>query len=162
MARYLEKERILKQLENDRKNAEIAGNPIINFFRNEYEFLSNMYESPIQYGGFTYRNAEAAFQAQKTIVHDALFENMIGIAAKKHGRKVALRPDWEKIKLDVMYKVVYEKFNQDKNLKAMLIKTGNTELIEGNFWGDTFWGICDGVGENNLGKILMRVRKELS
>ena len=44
----------------------------------------------------------------------------------------------------------------------MLIKTGNTELIEGNFWGDTFWGICDGVGENNLGKILMRVRKELS
>jgi predicted NAD-dependent protein-ADP-ribosyltransferase YbiA (DUF1768 family) len=43
----------------------------------------------------------------------------------------------------------------------MLKATGDEELVEGNWWNDTFWGVCNGVGENNLGKLLMKIRAEL-
>ena len=56
---------------------------------------------------------------------------------------------------------VREKFNNNDELKEMLISTGDEELIEGNHWHDVFWGICNGKGENNLGKILMQVRSEI-
>ena len=53
------------------------------------------------------------------------------------------------------------KFTQNEELKKKLIDTGDATLIEGNTWNDTFWGVCNGVGENNLGKILMKIREEL-
>jgi predicted NAD-dependent protein-ADP-ribosyltransferase YbiA (DUF1768 family) len=76
------------------------------------------------------------------------------------GRSVKLRPDWESIKLDVMETAVRIKFT-DPELAAKLIATGDEELIEGNWWNDTFWGVCNGVGENHLGKILMKVRADI-
>lgn len=81
--------------------------------------------------------------------------------AKKLGRKVMLRDDWEEVKDDLMYKIVLAKFLQNPSLAEALEQTGNAKLIEDNHWGDTYWGVCDGVGENKLGEILMRVRDEL-
>lgn len=73
---------------------------------------------------------------------------------------MSLRPDWEYIRVDVMTELVRKKFSQEP-LRSQLIATGDAELIEGNWWNDTFWGVCNGVGENNLGKILMKVRDEI-
>lgn len=81
--------------------------------------------------------------------------------AKRLARQVPIREDWDDIRLGVMYELVKEKFSRHKDLRDKLLATGQFPLIEGNRWGDTFWGVCRGVGENNLGKILMRVRDEL-
>lgn len=81
--------------------------------------------------------------------------------AKRLGRRVKLRDDWEEVKELVMYEICYHKFNQNPDIKRMLLNTGDAELIEGNTWGDCIWGVCNGVGNNLLGKILMRVRNEL-
>ena len=78
--------------------------------------------------------------------------------AKKLGRRVELRPEWEYIKERVMFEIVLNKFNQNPQLAKMLLATGEEELVEGNTWGDRTWGVCDGVGQNRLGKILMKVR----
>ena len=81
--------------------------------------------------------------------------------AKRLGRRVRLRSDWEQVKYDVMLDVVRAKFNQHPDLAQKLLATGDEELVEGNDWGDTYWGVCNGRGKNMLGKILMRVRAEL-
>lgn len=80
---------------------------------------------------------------------------------KRLGRRVKLRPDWESIKDQVMYEVCKAKFSQNTDLRDKLVATGDAELVEGNTWGDKIWGICNGQGENRLGKILMKVRTEL-
>ena len=136
---------------------------MINSFRAENYFLSNFYEKPLTYDGITYQNSEAAFQAQKTTDIDVRrqFADLDPYNAKKMGRKLSLRPDWEQVKVQVMYEVVSAKFSQNPDLKEMLIATGDQELIEGNDWGDRIWGQVDGNGQNLLGKILMRVRDEL-
>jgi predicted NAD-dependent protein-ADP-ribosyltransferase YbiA (DUF1768 family) len=77
--------------------------------------------------------------------------------AKKAGRSVHLRTDWEQIKVGLMCGLVSQKF-QDPKLKQMLLDTGDQELIEGNYWFDDFWGVHNGKGKNQLGKILMLVR----
>ena len=73
-----------------------------------------------------------------------------------------MRSDWEEVKDKVMYEIVLAKFTQNPDLKEKLLATGDESLEEGNTWGDTIWGTVDGVGENRLGKILMRVRDELN
>lgn len=135
----------------------------IDSFNGEYYFLSNYYHSPIVFEGIHYPTVEHAFQAAKTLNNNKRLE----IArmrtpgdAKKAGRTVSLRPDWEKIKFDVMKKCVASKF-EDYNLRNKLLATGDAELIEGNWWNDTTWGVCNGVGQNHLGKILMEVRDEI-
>lgn len=80
--------------------------------------------------------------------------------AKKMGRQVKLRKDWEDIKLQVMEKALRLKF-QDSTLRKKLIATGDEELVEGNPWGDRYWGVYNGSGKNKLGKLLMKIRKEL-
>ena len=136
---------------------------VIDSFKGKYFFLSNFYESPVIYEGITYLNNEAAFQAQKTLTNkERLAFSMLNPSqAKKLGRSVSLRPDWEDIKIDIMYNICKAKFTQNETLKTNLLKTGDATLIEGNTWGDKIWGQVNGVGENNLGKILMRIREEL-
>lgn len=144
-------------------------NEPITSFRGDYEFLSNFYECyvPMTFGKdnipFEFRNAETAFQAHKTTTFSDLitFSNMSGKEAKRFGRKVKLRKDWNDIRLQVMGQVVLTKFVVNKDLCDKLIATGQRELIEGNTWHDTFWGVCNGKGENHLGKILMEVRSML-
>ena len=132
-------------------------------FRDAYAFLSNFYCSPIKYKGLIYLNAEAAFQAQKeTCEKDKeQYTRMNPAQAKLVGRNCNLREDWEEIKEQIMYEIVKAKFTQNPNLAKLLLDTGDAYLEEGNWWHDTTWGVCNGVGENKLGKILMRVREEL-
>jgi len=138
---------------------------VISKFRDEYFFLSNFYPSPVTYLGLTYKNNEAAFQAQKCITEEEkiAFTEYEAAQAKGVGRRVALRPDWESVKLSLMEEIVYAKFSQNEQLKQMLLATKEAVLKEGNTWNDVFWGVSlkTGRGENNLGKILMRVREKL-
>ena len=79
--------------------------------------------------------------------------------AKRMGRQVTLRKDWEDVKISVMEKGLRMKFAIPE-LRDKLLATGEEELVEGNWWGDTCWGVCKGVGANNLGKLLMKIREE--
>lgn len=135
---------------------------MINSFRGEYAFLSNMHESPITLGGVKYTCAEAAFQAVKLKDKNqrTQFENLSGPAAKALGRRVKLREDWNEIRIDVMRWIIHEKFKQNQMLLKKLISTNNQELVEGNTWNDKFWGVCNGIGQNWLGKILMEERSK--
>lgn len=107
---------------------------VIDSFKGKYFFLSNFYESPVIYEGITYLNNEAAFQAQKTLTNkERLAFSMLNPSqAKKLGRSVSLRPDWEDIKIDIMYNICKAKFTQNETLKTKLLKTGDATLIEGN------------------------------
>ena len=134
---------------------------MINEFRGKYYFLSNFYESPVTWNGLTYLNNEAAFQSAKTFSDRECFTNLDPSSAKKLGRKVQLRNDWEKVKFDIMYEICKAKFSQNEELRNMLMATGVEYLEEGNTWGDRIWGTVNDIGENRLGKILMRVREEL-
>ena len=133
----------------------------IDDFRGDYMFLSNFFEAPVTINGIKFRNNEAAFQAQKWPSHANEVANLTASEAKSLGRRVMLRPDWEQVKDVLMYRIVYAKFAQNSALRERLLKTGDTELVEGNTWGDRYWGVVDGYGENKLGKILMEVRGEL-
>lgn len=133
----------------------------IKTFRGDNFFLSNFYVAPVFYQGIRYENNEAAFQAAKCPERMRDFCGLSPQAAKRLGRRVELRPDWEEVKYDVMYQVCKAKFLQNPDLFKRLLATGDAELVEGNTWGDKVWGVCNGVGENNLGKTLMHIRNEL-
>ncbi len=136
---------------------------MIDSFTGRYAFLSNFYGPSLVYDGIKYLNSEAAFQAQKTTDESVRreFSWLSPDEAKRKGRSLNLRPDWEQVKYDVMHDICFCKFAQNPEYAQWLIDTGDEELIEGNTWGDKCWGVCNGVGENHLGKILMRVREEL-
>lgn len=135
----------------------------IDSFSGEYHFLSNFYPCEVCYQGLTYLNVEAAFQSAKTMNMEIRKEfcQMPPNIAKRKGRNLILRRDWETVKDEVMYQCVLDKFSRNTNLKKKLLSTGDAELIEGNTWNDRYWGVCKGVGKNTLGKILMKVREEL-
>lgn len=133
----------------------------ISEFRGEYYFLSNFYSAPVTYNGMCFENNEAAFQAAKCPERMTEFCRLNPSEAKRLGRRVKLRGDWEAVKDTVMYEICKAKFSQNPDLADKLVATKDAELIEGNTWGDRIWGVCDGVGENRLGKILMRVRAEM-
>ena len=133
-------------------------------FRQQYGFLSNFSDYPVQLDGLTYLNGEAAFQAGKVTTHKERL-TFVGIPpniAKSKGRKVKLRSDWEAIKVDRMRQVIDAKFS-DPKLAKLLDQTGDAELLEGNTWNDKFWGvdIITLQGQNQLGKILMAKREQL-
>lgn len=135
---------------------------ILGFF-GKYRYLSNFYLTPIKYDGVVYPSVENAYQAAKTLDLEQRkqFVNCSPGQAKRLGRTVGLRKDWDKIKLSIMRQLVSEKF-KNANLAKMLLLTGQAYLEETNNWGDEFWGVYRNNGRNYLGKILMRVRDELS
>lgn len=135
----------------------------IDSFRGRYLFLSNFYRSCVKIDGIAYGSAEAAFQAQKTpdLEIKMIFSKLKAYEAKKYGRTIRLRPDWEEVKDQLMFDVCYAKFSQNPDLNQALRNTGDAELEEGNHYGDQYWGTVDGVGKNMLGKILMKVRYNL-
>ena len=136
---------------------------MINKFRGANRFLSNFYETSVEWEGLTYPSSEAAFQAAKTLDQEdrKRFQTMAPTVAKREGYKVKLRENWEDIKIDVMYQIVLAKFSQNEFLKQKLIATRREWLEEGNTWGDRTWGTVDGIGNNYLGKVLMAVRSVL-
>lgn len=132
-------------------------------FKGRYKFLSNFWPCEV-WLETKYPSVEHAYQASKTFnisqrkeIKDADTPGK----AKRLGKKVDLRSDWEFVKLEVMYDLVMQKFFNNEELMWKLLDTDDEELVEGNTWGDTFWGVCNGAGENRLGKILMRAREEI-
>lgn len=157
---YEEMDRLTRSLFGDEiMDEEKNEKEVIDSFTDDYFFLSNFYECPVLFLGYNYNSSEAAFQAQKCPERAKEFTNLSPDKAKKLGKTVKLREDWESVKDSIMLEVVRSKFIQNEDLFKMLIETGDVELIEGNWWGDKYWGVCNG-GKNKLGKILMQVRKE--
>ena len=138
-------------------------------FQGDYFFLSNFYQVQFDWDFWPYWNsAEAAFQSAKCTSEEERRKftelSVTPSEAKRMGRQVQLRPDWEQVKDEIMEEIVHEKFFQIEPLARKLMATGNAELIEGNTWGDTYWGVDLHTmqGQNKLGKILMIVRDELN
>lgn len=134
-------------------------------FQGDHRFLSNFWMVPVEVDGITYPSAEHAYQASKTTSH----AHQIQIKAcrtpgqaKRLGKSVPLRVGWGvEAKLAAMRRVVAAKFEQNAFVRRALLETHPLQLQEGNAWGDRFWGVCRGEGENWLGKILMEVREQL-
>lgn len=128
-------------------------------FRNENFFLSNFYQHDMYEDGIYYTSVESYFQAHKLENPEnyANIGRMSPLDARRVGRRVDLRADWEEIKVDVMRSGLKLKFS-DPSLMKKLLATGDAELIEENTWNDTFWGVCNGKGKNMLGKLLMEIR----
>jgi ribA/ribD-fused uncharacterized protein len=151
----------------------------IDRFEGRYSFLSNFYPCKIVHQGITYPSTEHYYVAQKVnddqIINGKFYpkadvrEMISNISTpgqvKRFGRALKLRSDWDNIKLGVMEWCLREKFKEE-NLKEMLLQTGDQELIESNYWHDVVWGVCTcqkcgNKGENNLGKLLMKIRGEI-
>lgn len=119
---------------------------------------------------------EHAFQASKTLSQDErrkIVSANSPYTAKHLGRSVRVVSYWEEIKIVVMLELLRQKFSR-KELAKRLVNTLDAPLVEGNYWHDNFWGVCrcgsrdvpdvrDSCtgGENWLGKLLMRVRKDI-
>ena len=124
---------------------------MIDSFRGEHRFLSNFYPAPVEFEGITYPTVEHAYQAAKT--ENPLWRVIIlgcetAGEAKRCGRKVPLRKNWNRVRQAVMTNLIWQKFSKHEHLKQKLLATGVQPLIEGNAWGDTFWGVCRGEGAN--------------
>lgn len=137
---------------------------LIGQFTGAYRWLSNFWLSPVEYEGALYPSVEHAYQAAKSnaIETRERFQSIMlkPGEAKRMGRRVNIRADWEQVKLSVMLDLLRQKFKEPV-LAAQLRATGEQELVEGNHWGDVFWGKCNGRGDNHLGRLLMQVRSEL-
>lgn len=153
----------------------------ITTFRGDYNFLSNFHSCVIHYNGHTYNSVETAFQAQKCPSAVDKFRNM-GVQealkagrrpivepgeAKRLGRKLPLRPDWEDVKERLMLELLTNKFTQNDELRRKLLETGSAVLVESNTWHDNYWGACTcprcslSVRNNKLGFLLMEIREAL-
>ena len=132
-----------------------------------YGCFSNFFAAPFTLENQTWRTSEHYFQAMKFFPH---WDHIVAIRAMpspmqaaKAGRSRArpLRPDWEAVKDDIMREAVMAKFQQNPHIAAILLGTGDEELIE-NTTKDHYWGIgSSGTGLNMLGKILMETRDAL-
>lgn len=144
---------------------------MITSFSGDNAFLSNFYLSPIVIKGDRYPSVEHAYQAAKT--KDMNKRRMIRMAstpgkAKRLGRSFPLRDDWEDVKYDIMLFLVIQKFQQNPDLKELLVGTLDVVIVEGNYWHDNEWGNCycdkcSGIlGKNLLGEILMYTRERMA
>lgn len=142
---------------------------MIDCFDGKYAFLSNFYPSAITDGNLIFPTVEHMFQAAKTVN----IEEYKKIAAadtpgqaKRLGRKVVLRDDWEEVKDEIMYNALWLKFSIP-DFRKKLLDTGDEKLVEGTTWHDNVWGNCtcerckNIEGQNKLGKLLMQIREEI-
>lgn len=132
----------------------------------DFRFLSNFYEWPniVDFNGVFYSSTEAAYQAAKSLdpIEHKIFATLPPADSKRRGRAIKMRPDWESIKLEVVEALLRQKFSdRNPHLVEALLATGDAVLVEGNYWGDTFWGVCRGKGLNHLGRLLMERRAQL-
>jgi len=141
--------------------------PPIDTFTGPYRFLSNFYPCApyVQWGPRFFPTVEHAYQAAKCVSgQDA--ETIVHLRtpgeAKRYGRQVKLRGDWDGVKLDVMRVLLARKF-ECIDLAKQLLATGDAQLVEGNEWGDEYWGSNTklGRGQNHLGRLLMHLRAAL-
>jgi ribA/ribD-fused uncharacterized protein len=147
-------------------------------FAYEHDFLSNFYPVTVQMDGAAFASTEHAYQAAKTLDPEKrrvfMLEhnpNLTAAQAKKVGRSLELRDDWDRVKVAVMRELLFKKFAKGE-LRDKLLATGDAYLEEGNWWHDVFWGVCHhkmegktcrepqhkAYGGNHLGYLLMDVR----
>ena len=143
----------------------LFGKPSVTHFKDEWSWLSNFYPAELVYNGVEYRSVEHAYMSAKS--EDPEWKKICQETAspgkvKQQSRDISLNKNWHEVKLGVMEELLKIKFSQEP-FKSQLIATEDALLIEGNWWGDTFWGVCDrtGKGENWLGVLIMRVRADL-
>jgi len=136
---------------------------MIDEFKGQYFFLSNFYQDRFFYKEQLFKSSEQAFMWEKTT--DPVWKDRILLApdpstAKRLGRSVPLREDWEQVKDSIMYAVLLRKF-YEPTLRPRLLATGDQILVEGNNWNDTYWGVdlVTRKGRNQLGITLMKVRE---
>jgi len=128
-------------------------------FFGEYRWLSNFWPCVVVLDGVEYPSVENAYQAAKTTSPSerVVFETCAAGQSKRLGKSVTLRADWDDVKVSIMKYLIAQKFSNPE-LAEKLAKTGDADIIEGNNWGDTFWGVCNGKGLNTLGHLIMDQR----
>lgn len=146
--------------------------PILSF-TGDYRWLSNFWpaevkltlgsiESTPDVQEIVYPSVENAYQAAKA--PSSWRHRFAGVpagVAKRMGREVPMRADWDDLKVEVMRHLIGQKFAEGSPLSGLLLATGEAEIIEGNHWNDVFWGVCRGRGLNTMGKLLMEQRARL-
>ena len=142
----------------------LEGKLIIDEFQGEYRWLSNFWTCNVYIDTLIYPSSEAAYQAYKTAneAERLQFTEMNPGQAKKAGKTIKLREDWEEVKIPIMYRILLCKFTQNRDLMQKLANIPyGTKFIEGNNWNDTFWGVSKktGMGYNILGKLLGEVHQ---
>lgn len=140
---------------------------IDNFHGHEYRWLSNFWPATVrvhipELGQVTFPSVENAYQALKCRwARDVpYFQTCTAGQAKRRGHQVELNPHHRALRLFIMEDLLSQKFSTEP-LRSMLMATHPQELVEGNTWGDTYWGVCRGQGQNHLGLLLMKVRQQL-
>lgn len=141
----------------------IHNDDFIKGFFGEYRFLSNFELGEVVYDGLKYPSSENAYQAAKSLDVNIRkqFLKLSPSNSKKLGQKIDIREDWDSVKYQIMYEICFDKFNRNKEFGRLLILTGDKYLEETNHWRDRTWGVCNGVGRNWLGRILMDIREKL-
>ena len=132
-------------------------------FFGPWRFLSNFHFFPVEYDGVVYPTNEHAYQAAKTndlLARDEIRRVSRPGEARRLGQQVVLRPDWGLVQLPIMVDLNLQKY-ADVKLGTMLLESEEAYLEETNHWGDVYWGVCNGIGENKLGKLLMDIRDDL-
>ena len=131
-------------------------------FQGEHRWLSNFWPAKVEIYGTVYPTVENAYQAAKT--HSPNRDPFLTCTpgqAKRLARELQIRSDWEEVKVYVMRRLISQKFAPGTELAEKLLDTGDCKIVEGNRWGDTFWGVCRGHGQNTLGKLIMEQRQNL-
>lgn len=132
-------------------------------FQGEFRFLSNFVPAEVMMDGIQYSSTEHAYQAAKTLdPEERLLIQQASTPgqAKRLGKQLKQRADWNEVKDDIMRNLLFQKFNIP-HLKKLLLATGDAYIEETNTWNDTYWGVCRGNGQNKLGRLLMEIRAEL-
>jgi len=133
-------------------------------FSGKHAYLSNFYPVKVPYGGIVFPTVENAYQAAKTEKQEEriLFQSMTPGQAKRAGKKLVLDiEDWLLRRDMIMEHLIRYKFSVNIPLLIALKSTGKAYIEETNNWGDTYWGVCNSIGKNKLGRILMKIRDEL-
>ena len=142
----------------------------ITTFQGPHRFLSNFFAEPFSVPlpmcgePVIVPTAEHAYQALKTHNPEEVTRILAARtpgAARRAGQRAEIREDWEVVKIGIMDHVLKHKFIRGSALAEQLTATGDARLVEGNNWGDTFWGVSRGEGENWLGKLLTLRRSQL-
>lgn len=135
----------------------------IKSFSGQYSWLSNFYLVDVILDGNQYPSVEHAYQATKTLdptERDIIRKARTPSEAKNLGKYVTVRKDWMSIRVTVMRRLLEQKFSVPA-FRERLLATGDAIITEGNYWNDTFWGVCNGRGKNVLGKLIMEIRDSI-
>ena len=132
----------------------------------EYGYLATYSNHGFFKDGVFWKTSEHYYQAQKfedsdvkVIIQNAETPKIASVIGRD--RNLKLRSDWEEVKQDVMFDAVYYKFKQNKDILQKLLDTGNATIVEATV-KENYWGCGpNNDGQNNYGKILIKVREKL-